>query len=67
MPKFNVERLVDAYAVYSAEVEAKTPDEAMNIARTDETVDWGEPSIREFDNRDYEVFDENGESKLCTI
>jgi hypothetical protein len=67
MPKFLVERLVDAYAIYTTEVFADTAEEAYEAVRNVDTIEWEEGGIREFDDCEYEVFDMDGDSSFCTI
>ena len=67
MPKFTVERLVDAYAIYTVEIDAETAEEAYEKAREDENLTWEDGGVREFYTIDYEVFDEDFESQFCTI
>ena len=66
MPKFTVERLVDAFAIYTVEIEAETAEAAYEIAREDENLTWKDGGVREFTATDYEVFNEDFESKFCT-
>jgi hypothetical protein len=70
MPKFLVERLVDAYAIYTTEVIADTAEEAYETARNIRgvgVIEWEEGGTREFDSCEYEVFDMNEDSVFCTI
>ena len=68
MPKFIVERLVDAFVIYTIVVEAETAEDAYETAHNDTgDLDWQEGGVREFDTTDYEVFDEDFNSKFCTI
>ena len=67
MRKFRVEKLVDAFIVYSKEVDAASEEEAMDIARESNDEGWEFEGTRPFDATDYEVFDENGKSVLSTM
>lgn len=63
MSKFIVRRIVDAYAVYEAEVEARSPSEAANLAYlTEEDYIWSDlPDIQTFDARYFVTLDDNGD------
>jgi len=67
MSKFRVEKLVDAFIVYSKEVDAASEEEAMDIARDSNDEGWVLEGTRPFDATDYEVFDENEKSVLSTL
>ena len=67
MPKFIVERMTDAYVIHTTEVEAETAEDAFEAVRKDDTVVWEESGVREFCATEFEVFDENLDSKFCTI
>lgn len=66
MSKFRVEKLVDAFIVYSKEVDAASEEEAMDIAQNSNDEGWEFQGTRLFDATDYEVFDENEKSVLST-
>lgn len=59
---FFIKRLVDAWQVYSVEIEASTPEEAYEIARNDENDDlpWMDEGVATFDHTDYTVSDKDG-------
>lgn len=67
MSKFRVEKLVDAFMVYSKEVDADSEEEAMDIARDSNDDSWVFEGTRPFDATDYEVFDENEKSVLSAL
>ena len=67
MPKFTVERMTDAYIIHTTEVEAETAEEAFEAVRKNDTVVWEESGVREFPGTEFEVFDEDCDSKFCTI
>jgi hypothetical protein len=61
MPKYTVRRLVDAYVVYEAEVEAPDAEHASIYAREDETeYEWEECCTNEFDARNFVTLNEDG-------
>ena len=60
MPKFTILSRVDAYVDYVAEVEADTPEEAVDRAY-DSDVDWQPRGVVEFDARKVVCLDDDGE------
>lgn len=61
MARFTVRRVVDAYAVYEAEVEAETPKAAAEAARNDEEqYQWAEAFTQTFDARNFVTMSEDG-------
>ena len=61
MAHFTVRRTVDAFAVYTTEIEANTPEEAAKLAHDNEdNYNWGTPDIPTFDARDFTTLDNEG-------
>jgi hypothetical protein len=62
MAVFTVRKRVDAYAVYVAEVEATSAEEAAKIARqTEDSQKWREETFVEFDARSFVALNADGE------
>lgn len=62
MPIFTVLSRVDAYVDYVAEVEADTPEEAVDLAYDgDPSVKWEQSGVVEFDARRVVALDADGE------
>jgi hypothetical protein len=62
MPKFTVLRRVDAYVDYVTEVEANTPQDAVETAReSDGQFAWEEIGTQQFDARGFVALDEDGD------
>lgn len=58
--KYTVRKLVDAFVIYYAEVEAPTPEEATRLAKDDEDkYEWEEDAVNEFDARGFVAVDED--------
>lgn len=64
MPKFTVRRIVDAYAMYEAEVEAETAEEASAKAcGSEEDYIWSDlPELQTFDARSFVTLDDKGDA-----
>ena len=61
MPVFIVRRRVDAYVSYVAEVRARSPRNAAELASEDEAAyAWQEEATDEFDARVFIALDEQG-------
>jgi hypothetical protein len=63
MPKYTVKRLVDAAVIYTAEVEAESEAQAVELAwDREQDYQWSaEGSVVEYDARRFEVRAESGE------
>lgn len=62
MPLFKIISLVDAYVEYETEVDADTPEEAVDLAYDgDPSVEWRQTGVLEFDARRVYAPDEDGE------
>lgn len=62
MPTFTVLSRVDAYVDYLAEIEADSPEAAVDLAWDgDPSVVWEKAGVVEFDARHVVALDENGE------
>lgn len=62
MPTFTILSRVDAYVDYTAEVEAGSVEEAVDLAYNGAPqVEWKERSIVEFDARHVTAVDDSGE------
>lgn len=62
MPRFNILSRVDAYVHYATEVEAESPEEAVDLAYDgDPSIKWKEQSVVEFDARHVVALDADGE------
>ena len=62
MAKFTVRRVVDAYVIEDAEVEADNAQAAVERAREHESeLDWHERDVATFDARDFVALDEEGD------
>lgn len=56
MPKFTVTRIQDAYVVYTTEIEAETPREALAAARDrNSKAKWTRQDVYEYDHAEYEI------------
>lgn len=62
MPKFTILSRVDAYVDYTTEVEAKSLEEAVDLAYDgDASIKWKEQGVVEFDARHVVALDANGD------
>jgi hypothetical protein len=57
---FTVRRLFDAYIIYQAEIQATSPEEAMEISEDDDSIKWEDGGTSEFDHYDKDVWDADG-------
>lgn len=61
MPRFTILSRVDAYVDYTAEVEADSLEEAVDLAYDGEpSIKWREQGVVEFDARHVVALDANG-------
>ena len=67
MPKFTVLCRIDAFADYTAEVEAEDPHEAAALAEDNHSAyTWTAAGIADFDDRIYVTLDEAGDEMEST-
>ena len=67
MAIFKVLRRVDAFALYTAEIDADDEASAVKIAReNDEIVEWNRSGLLTFDAREFVALDPNGLPVLGT-
>lgn len=56
MTKFTVTRIQNAYVVYTTEIEAETPKEAIAIARDrNSKAEWTRRGTYEYGHAEYEI------------
>ncbi len=61
MPKFTVLRRVDAFALYTVEIEAEDEVSATRIARqNDSVIEWNRSGEMTFDAREFVAIDNDG-------